>query len=116
MFKFGFRFGFVGVALRLIGDLFVRLFCMQKNDLKSLIVYFTVAHMVMVIGHTIMLSYWGVCKSFALMVVHGLSSSGLLCVSNISYKRFGRLSLLSDKDLINLMPTMTIWWFFVKSL
>jgi hypothetical protein len=43
------------------------------------------------------------------MVVHGLSSSGLLCVSNISYKRFGRLSLLSDKDLINLMPTMTIW-------
>jgi NADH-ubiquinone oxidoreductase chain 4 len=63
----------------------------------------------MVIGGIIMLSYWGVCRSFALMVAHGLCSSGPFCLSNISYERFGRWSLLISTSLINLMPRMTIW-------
>jgi NADH-ubiquinone oxidoreductase chain 4 len=32
----------------------------------------------------------GVCRSFVLTVAHGLCSSGLFCLSNISYERFGR--------------------------
>ena len=43
------------------------------------------------------------------MVAHGLCSSDLFCLSNISYERFGRRSLLVNKGLINLMPRMTIW-------
>jgi len=109
LFKFGFRFGVVWVALSLVGDLFVSLFCMRQTDLKSLIAYSSVAHMSMVIGGIMTLSYWGVCSSFALMVAHGLCSSGLFCLSNISYERFGRRSLLVNKGLINLMPRMAMW-------
>ena len=50
LFKFGFRFGVVWVALRLVGGLFVNLFCIRQTDLKSLIAYSSVAHMSIVTG------------------------------------------------------------------
>nr|QXT44448.1 NADH dehydrogenase subunit 4 [Apolemotermes fodiens] len=115
LFSFGFKFGFFWVALSLVGGLFVSLVCMRQTDLKSLIAYSSVAHMSMVIGGVMTLSYWGVCSSFALMVAHGLCSSGLFCLSNISYERFGSRSLLISKGLINLMPSMTMWWFLLSA-
>ena len=57
LFKFGFRFGIVGVNLSLVGGLFVRLFCMRQTDLKSLIAYSSVAHISMVIGGIMTLIY-----------------------------------------------------------
>ena len=57
LYKFGFRFGVVWVSLRLVGGLFVSLFCMRQTDLKSLIAYSSVAHMSMVIGGIMTLSY-----------------------------------------------------------
>ena len=75
LFKFGFRFSFVWVSLSLVGGLFVSLFCMRQTDLKSLIAYSSVAHISMVIGGIITINYWGVCRSFALMIAHGLCSS-----------------------------------------
>jgi NADH-ubiquinone oxidoreductase chain 4 len=91
----------------LVGGLFVSLFCIRQTGLKPLIAYSSVAHISIVIGGTRTLSYWGVSRYFVLMVAHGLCSFGLyLC--NISYKRFGRRSLLINKGLINLMPRMAI--------
>jgi len=63
LFKFGFRFDVVWVALSLVGGLFVSLFCIRQTDLKSMIAYSSVAHMSIVIGGIITLSYWGVCRS-----------------------------------------------------
>nr|YP_009351204.1 NADH dehydrogenase subunit 4 [Sphaerotermes sphaerothorax]AQP28834.1 NADH dehydrogenase subunit 4 [Sphaerotermes sphaerothorax]URH16562.1 NADH dehydrogenase subunit 4 [Sphaerotermes sphaerothorax] len=115
LFKFGYKFGIIWVSLSLVGGLFVSLFCMRQTDLKSLIAYSSVAHMSMVIGGIMTVSYWGVCSAFALMVAHGLCSSGLFCLSNISYERFGSRSLLISKGLINLMPSMTMWWFLLSA-
>jgi NADH-ubiquinone oxidoreductase chain 4 len=42
-------------------------------------------------------------------------SSGLFCLSNISYERFGSRSLLISRGLINLMPRMTMWWFLLRA-
>lgn len=109
LFRFGFKFGVIWVALSLVGGLFVSLFCIRQTDLRSLIAYSSVAHISIVIGGIMTLNYWGVCRSFALMVAHGLCSSGLFCLSNISYERFSRRSLLINRGLINLMPRMAIW-------
>jgi NADH-ubiquinone oxidoreductase chain 4 len=59
LFRFGFGFGFgvIWVALSLVGGVFVSLFCIRQTDLKSLIAYSSVAHMSMVIGGIITLSY-----------------------------------------------------------
>nr|YP_009250683.1 NADH dehydrogenase subunit 4 [Heterotermes tenuior]AMX23012.1 NADH dehydrogenase subunit 4 [Heterotermes tenuior] len=113
--KFGFGFGIVWIVLSLVGGLLVSLFCMRQTDLKSLIAYSSVAHMGMVIGGIMTMSYWGVCSSFALMIAHGLCSSGLFCLSNISYERFGSRSLLVNSGLMNLMPSMTMWWFLLSA-
>ena len=37
-------------------------------------------------------------------MAHGLCSSGLFCLSDISYELFGRRSLLVNKGLMNLTP------------
>jgi len=55
LFKFG--FGAVWVALSLVGGLFVSLFCIRQTDLKSLIAYSSVAHMIIVISGIKTLSY-----------------------------------------------------------
>jgi NADH:ubiquinone oxidoreductase subunit 4 (subunit M) len=47
----------VWIALSLVEGLFVRLFCIRQTDLKSLIVYSSVAHTSMVIGGIMTLSY-----------------------------------------------------------
>ena len=83
--------------------------------MKSLIAYSSVAHIRMVIGGIMTLSYWGVCRSFALMVAHGLCSSGLFCLYNISYERFGRRRLLVNRGLINLMPSRAMWSFLLRA-
>jgi NADH-ubiquinone oxidoreductase chain 4 len=57
LFRFGFRLGIIWVSLGLVGGLFVSLFCMRQTDLKSLIAYSSVAHMSMVIGGIMTLSY-----------------------------------------------------------
>ena len=77
--------------------------------MKWLIAYSSVAHISIVSGGIITLSYWGVCRSFVLIVAHVLCSSGLFCLYNISYEHFGRRSLLVNRDLINLMPRVAIW-------
>jgi NADH-ubiquinone oxidoreductase chain 4 len=107
--RFVFNYNFVWVVLGVFGGFLVRLFCIRQTDLKSLIAYSSVAHMGMVIGGIMTLRYWGVCRSFALMIAHGLCSSGLFCLSNISYERLGRRSLLINRGLINLIPRMSIW-------
>jgi NADH-ubiquinone oxidoreductase chain 4 len=57
LFRFGFRFGVVWVALSLVGGLFVSLFCIRQTDLKSLIAYSSVAHISIVTGCIMTLNY-----------------------------------------------------------
>jgi len=73
------------------------------------------SHISMVIVGIVTFSYWGVCRSFALMVGHGLCSSGLFCLSNISHECFGGWILLINKCLINLMPRMALRWFLLRA-
>ena len=54
----GFNSGFKGLSLD--GGLFVSLFCIGQTDLKSLIAYFSVAHISIVIGGIMTLVIEGV--------------------------------------------------------
>nr|UQJ75243.1 NADH dehydrogenase subunit 4 [Glyptotermes sp.] len=110
-----FNFGFVWISISLVGGFLVSLICMRQTDLKSLIAYSSVAHMGIVIGGIMTMNYWGVCGSFTLMIAHGLCSSGLFCLANISYERLGSRSLLISRGLLNLMPSMSFWWFMLSA-
>nr|YP_009171534.1 NADH dehydrogenase subunit 4 [Comicus campestris]AJW76389.1 NADH dehydrogenase subunit 4 [Comicus campestris] len=111
----GLKFNFLWMSLSLVGGFLVSLICLRQVDLKALIAYSSVAHMGMVLGGLMTLSYWGMMYSYTLMIAHGLCSSGLFCLANISYERLGSRSLLINKGLMNLMPSMTLWWFLLSS-
>nr|URX54040.1 NADH dehydrogenase subunit 4 [Neotermes fulvescens] len=115
-FMFGFfDWGYIWISISLVGGVLVSLVCMGQTDLKSLIAYSSVVHMGIVIGGIMTMNYWGVCGSFTLMIAHGLCSSGLFCLANIAYERLGSRSLLINRGLLNLMPSLSFWWFILSA-
>nr|AYN73203.1 NADH dehydrogenase subunit 4 [Pollostacris sp. OR322] len=111
----GLKFNYFWLALGLSGGVIVSFICFRQVDLKSLIAYSSVAHMSMVIAGLMTMNWWGCIGSLSLMVGHGLCSSGLFCLSNIIYERLGSRSMLINKGMINLMPSMAFWWFLLSS-
>nr|ASY98062.1 NADH dehydrogenase subunit 4 [Empusa pennicornis] len=111
----GMIFNMIWLSISLMGGFLVSLICLRQVDMKSLIAYSSVAHMGLVIGGLMTLNIWGFYMTFVLMIAHGLCSSGLFCLANISYERLGSRSLLINKGLLNLMPSMALWWFLLSS-
>nr|YP_010264240.1 NADH dehydrogenase subunit 4 [Lucanus prometheus]UIN24752.1 NADH dehydrogenase subunit 4 [Lucanus prometheus] len=109
------KVNFIFVVVSLVGGLYVSLVCIRQNDVKALIAYSSVAHMGLVLSGIMTLNCWGISGSLVMMVAHGLCSSGLFCLANISYERLGSRSFFLNKGLINLMPSMTLWWFLLCS-
>nr|QWK45267.1 NADH dehydrogenase subunit 4 [Phyllothelys breve] len=103
------------LSISLVGGFMVSLMCLRQVDMKALIAYSSVAHMGLVVGGLMTMNIWGFYMVFVLMIAHGLCSSGLFCLANISYERVGSRSLLINKGLLNLMPSMSLWWFLLSS-
>nr|ASY98166.1 NADH dehydrogenase subunit 4 [Deroplatys desiccata] len=103
------------LSISLMGGILVGLMCLRQVDMKALIAYSSVVHMGLVIGGMMTLNVWGFYMTFVMMIAHGLCSSGLFCLANISYERLGSRSLLINKGLLNLMPSLTLWWFLFSS-
>nr|YP_010046746.1 NADH dehydrogenase subunit 4 [Culiseta inconspicua]QPJ78690.1 NADH dehydrogenase subunit 4 [Culiseta inconspicua] len=111
----GMKFNFVWVSISLIGGVLVSLICLRQMDLKALIAYSSVAHMGIVLSGLMTMTYWGISGSYTLMIAHGLCSSGLFCLANISYERMGSRSLLINSGMLNFMPSLSLWWFLLCS-
>nr|YP_010631655.1 NADH dehydrogenase subunit 4 [Propomacrus bimucronatus]AFQ62291.1 NADH dehydrogenase subunit 4 [Cheironitis sp. MJTNT-2012]WBP61433.1 NADH dehydrogenase subunit 4 [Propomacrus bimucronatus] len=111
----GVQINYVFVVISLVGGVLVSLICLRQVDIKSLIAYSSVAHMGLVLGGIMTMNYWGLCGALAMMVAHGLCSSGLFCLANITYERLSSRSLYLNKGLMNLMPSMSLWWFLLSS-
>lgn len=111
----GIKYNYVWVRIRLVGGVLISLVCLRQTDLKALIAYSSVAHIGIVLGGLITLTYWGLCGSYTLMIAHGLCSSGLFCLANITYERLGSRSLLINKGLLNFIPSITLWWFLLRA-
>nr|YP_010249655.1 NADH dehydrogenase subunit 4 [Nothochrysa sinica]QTT60772.1 NADH dehydrogenase subunit 4 [Nothochrysa sinica] len=115
LMNLGMKLNFIWLSLSLIGGFLVSMLCLRQVDLKSLIAYSSVSHMSIVIGGIMSLNYWGFSGSYTLMIAHGLCSSGLFCLANMSYERTGSRSLFINKGMMNFMPSMCLWWFLLSS-
>nr|YP_010598429.1 NADH dehydrogenase subunit 4 [Pachymantis bicingulata]UIX55386.1 NADH dehydrogenase subunit 4 [Pachymantis bicingulata] len=115
LMKVGMLINIFWLSISLVGGFLVSLMCLRQIDMKALIAYSSVVHMGLVIGGMMTLNIWGFYMTFVLMIAHGLCSSGLFCLANISYERLGSRSLFINKGLLNLMPSMTLWWFLFSS-
>nr|YP_009092136.1 NADH dehydrogenase subunit 4 [Aquatica leii]AHA46890.1 NADH dehydrogenase subunit 4 [Aquatica leii] len=113
--EIGMKINFIFITISLIGGFYISLICLRQMDIKSLIAYSSVSHMGLVLSGLMTLNLWGFYGSFLMMIAHGLCSSGLFCLANISYERLSSRSLFMNKGLINLMPSMSLWWFLLCS-
>lgn len=111
----GIKFNYIWIRISLIGGVLVRLICLRQIDLKALIAYSSVAHIGIVLRGLLTITYWGLRGSYTLILAHGLCSSGLFCLANISYERIGRRSLLINKGILNFIPRIALWWFLLCS-
>nr|YP_009040592.1 NADH dehydrogenase subunit 4 [Dastarcus helophoroides]AHG24986.1 NADH dehydrogenase subunit 4 [Dastarcus helophoroides] len=111
----GMKLNYMFISISLVGGFIVSLICLRQSDMKSLIAYSSVAHMGMVIGGLMTFNYWGFCGSLVLMLAHGLCSSGMFCLANISYERINSRSLYLNKGMINILPSLSLWWFLLSS-
>nr|AND96753.1 NADH deshydrogenase subunit 4 [Onthophagus longimanus] len=113
--EIGMKINIIFILISLYGGLLVSLICIRQIDIKSLIAYSSVAHMGLVLAGIMTLTYWGMCGALVMMLAHGLCSSGLFCLANINYERFTSRSMYLNKGMINLIPSMSLWWFLLSS-
>lgn len=109
------KISFFFVGLSLYGGFLISLVCLMQVDIKSLIAYSSVAHISLVLCGMLLFNNMSVRGSVVVIIGHGLCSSGLFCIANISYERIGRRSLMISKGLINLIPTLCMWWFLLRA-
>lgn len=103
-----YSYGYLFIVLSLLGGVLVSLVCLRQRDIKSLIAYSSVAHIGLVLGGRFTLSYYGLVGSFIIIISHGLCSSGLFCLANISYERCFSRSLYVNKGLMRVIPRLSL--------
>nr|ALO71080.1 NADH deshydrogenase subunit 4 [Pselaphinae sp. 8 EF-2015] len=109
------KLNYLILSLSMMGGVIISMVCIRQTDMKSLVAYSSIAHMSMVIGGILIMNYWGVCGAMIMMLAHGLCSSGMFCLVNISYERLLSRSLYLNKGLLSFMPSMSLWWFLMSS-
>nr|ALO76367.1 NADH deshydrogenase subunit 4 [Discolomatinae sp. GENSP01] len=105
------KFNFLIINLSLFGSLVISLECLRQSDMKSLIAYSSVAHMGLMMSGLLTLNYWGMVGSLMMMIAHGVSSSALFVLVNINYERLYSRSIYLNKGLMNIFPSLSLWWF-----
>nr|ARH54229.1 NADH dehydrogenase subunit 4 [Cryptocephalus vittatus] len=108
-------FSMLLVLISLFGGVVVSLICLRQSDMKSLVAYSSVAHMGLVLSGLMTFSIWGFNGALILMLGHGLCSSGLFCLVNFCYERSNTRSFYLNKGQINLIPSLSLWWFMFSS-
>nr|WNV22569.1 NADH dehydrogenase subunit 4 [Psylliodes hospes] len=103
------------ITISLLGGFIISLVCIRQSDMKSLIAYSSVSHMGLALAGIMTLNYWGIWGSLVMMLAHGLCSSGLFCLANLMYERTFSRSLYLNKGLLNLMPSLSLYWFLLLS-
>nr|YP_004021098.1 NADH dehydrogenase subunit 4 [Ammothea carolinensis]ACY00257.1 NADH dehydrogenase subunit 4 [Ammothea carolinensis] len=96
-----------------MGSIVAALLCLFQVDLKFLIAYSSIAHMGLMMSAMMNLNLMSMNGGLLMMLAHGLCSSGLFCVANIIYERLGSRSMMLMKGLINIFPSLNIWWFLL---
>jgi len=110
---FGVQFNYFFISISLVGGVLISFICFCQIDIKSLIAYSSVAHIGIVLSGLLTFSYWGLRGSYTLILAHGLCSSGLFCLANISYERMGSRRIIINKGILNFLPSLSFWWFLL---
>nr|YP_010692621.1 NADH dehydrogenase subunit 4 [Centrotus cornutus]WBV77362.1 NADH dehydrogenase subunit 4 [Centrotus cornutus] len=113
--SFFFYYSYLWFSLSILGSVMVSLICLIQIDIKCLIAYSSISHMMLCLMGILTMSKLGLTGSLILMISHGLCSSGLFCLANICYLRINSRSLYLIKGMIFFLPSMTMFWFLFSA-
>jgi NADH-ubiquinone oxidoreductase chain 4 len=100
-------------SVSLIGGVLTSLICIRQTDLKSLIAYSSIGHIGLLIAGVISASLTGFRGALSIIVAHGLISSALFCLGNITYENTHTRRIPLTKGLLISAPLLSIWWFLL---
>lgn len=73
------------------------------------------AHIGLALRGILTINLWGFWGALVIILAHGLCSSGIFCLANISYERTQRRRIYLNKGIINYIPSLSLWWFLLCS-
>lgn len=113
--QFNLMFNYYWIIIRLLGRVLIRLNCLVQVDFKLLIAFSSVVHIGLILRGLFNFSIWRLNRSYLIIISHGLCSSGIFCLANLSYERLINRRILINKGLIIFIPRLTLWWFLICS-
>ena len=99
------------IRISLIGAIITRLICLRQSDIKALIAYSSVGHIGLLLAAIITNTNWAIYGSLIIIVAHGLCSSALFILANLTYEISHTRRIYLTKGLLIMCPTISIWWF-----
>nr|UAA82151.1 NADH dehydrogenase subunit 4 [Micranisa ralianga] len=109
--NYSIKFNYFIMVISLIGMLMLSMVCLRQYDMKLLVAYSSVVHMGMMVIGIMSLMYWGYYGGLIMMIAHGICSSALFMLVNMLYIRTKSRNMFINKGMINLMPSLSLWWF-----
>ena len=103
------------ILISLLGSLISRLICLNQSDLKIIIAYSSIVHINLIISGIITLFIIRLKRRILFIIAHGLCSSGIFLIVNYNYERNKSRNIFINKGIINILPTITLWWFLICS-
>nr|ALS46264.1 NADH dehydrogenase subunit 4 [Glycera americana] len=101
------------ISISMWGAFMTSMICLRQTDTKSLIAYSSVGHMAILISGLMSNTLWGWAGATAMMIAHGLVSSAMFSIANMTYETTHTRSMFLTKGLMNLVPTMSLMWFIL---
>lgn len=102
------RFLIIFILLGLVGGVIASFVCRIQVDIKSLVAFSSVVHMGILLGGMLRLSLMGFKGALCIIVSHGTVSSCLFYLVGVNYDRFMNRSVLLNKGIIVIFPSLTI--------
>ena len=100
------------IIINLFGILILRM-CLFQFDIKLIIAISSVIHIGIISIGILRGLKVGLLGGLLIMISHGLVSSGLFYLVNIIYRQTNRRNIFINKELINLIPLISIMWFII---
>nr|QBG38547.1 NADH dehydrogenase subunit 4 [Acropyga arnoldi] len=105
------KYNYMIFSVGIVGALVMSLVCLVQIDMKKLVAYSSVVHMNVLMCSMLTLEKLGFIGAYILMISHGLCSSGLFFMVNLYYERSLSRLMFFNKGLMNLFPSLMLWWF-----
>nr|WNV65530.1 NADH dehydrogenase subunit 4 [Cyanopterus ninghais] len=110
-----FNFSKFLIFINLMGSLISSLICLNQSDMKIIVAYSSVVHMSIMMASMFTMMNISFKGSILLMIAHGLCSSSMFFIINLMYECFKSRNIFINKNLINIFPSLTLWWFLICS-